>query len=272
MSRIADAGRTTLAGARLALGLLTVLPVGNVVTDARTVRRALLLAPLVGLAIGSVAWILGGLVRISGGAPLLAAVASVATLAVATRALHLDGLADLADGLGSGRPAAEALAVMRRSDTGPFGVVTLVLVLLAQVAAVAQAWEVALAAPALLVGCATGRLALLWSCRPNVPAARPDGLGALVAGAVPARAAALATLATCLASAAWGASFGSRAALAFPLAVLVGVAAAALLLRRAVGRLGGVTGDVLGALVETSTTAALLTLLVAAASAAPTPA
>ncbi|MBW3639677.1 MAG: adenosylcobinamide-GDP ribazoletransferase [Actinobacteria bacterium] len=258
-----DTGRSTFAGARLAVGLLTVLPVGNVVTDRRTVRRALLLAPLVGLTIGTVAWILGGLVRISGGGSLLAAVVSVATPAVATRALHLDGLADLADGLGSGRPAEEALAVMRRSDTGPFGVVTLLLVLLAQVAAVAQAWEVGLAGPALLIGCVTGRLALLWSCRAGVSAARPDGLGALVAGAVQTRAAALATAAVCLAAAAWGASFGSRCTLAFPLAVLAGVGAAGLLLRRAVGRLGGVTGDVLGALVETATTAALIALLLA---------
>lgn len=45
MSRTGDTGRTTLAGARLALGLLTVLPVGNVVTDRRAVRHALLLAP-----------------------------------------------------------------------------------------------------------------------------------------------------------------------------------------------------------------------------------
>lgn len=217
-----------------------------------------------GLTIGTVAWILGGLVQISGGGSLLAAVTSVATLAVATRALHLDGLADLADGLGSGRPADEALAIMRRSDTGPFAVVTLVLVLLAQVAAVAQAWEVALAGPALLIGCVTGRLALLWSCRPKVRAARPDGLGALVAGAVPIRAAALATAAVCLGAAAWGASFGTRAAVAFALAVLVGIGAAEVLLRRAVGRLGGVTGDVLGALVETATTAAVLALMLAA--------
>lgn len=264
MSRIADTGRAILAAARLALGLLTVLPVGNVVTDRGTVRRALLLAPLVGLALGTVAWILGGLVQISGGDSLLAAVASVATLAVTTRALHLDGLADLADGLGSGRPAEEALAIMRRSDTGPFGIVTLVLVLLAQVAAVAQGWEVALAGPALLIGCVTGRLTLLWSCRPSMPASRAEGLGALVAGAVPVRAALLTTVAACLAAAAWGASFGARPALVFALAVLVGIGAAELLLRRAVGRLRGVTGDVLGALIETATTAAVVALLITA--------
>ncbi|MYV40156.1 adenosylcobinamide-GDP ribazoletransferase, partial [Streptomyces sp. SID1328] len=69
--------------------------------------------------------------------PLLAAVASAAVPAALTRGLHLDGLADTADGLGSGKPAEQALAIMKRSDIGPFGVLTLVLTLLAQVAALA---------------------------------------------------------------------------------------------------------------------------------------
>ncbi|NEC49139.1 adenosylcobinamide-GDP ribazoletransferase, partial [Actinospica acidiphila] len=60
--------------------------------------------------------------------------------AALTRGLHLDGLADTADGLGSGRPAEDALRIMKQSDVGPFGVLTLVLVLLVQVAALAQAY------------------------------------------------------------------------------------------------------------------------------------
>lgn len=264
MSGPVAVGRTAVAGARLALGLLTVLPVGQVRSDRSTLRTALLLSPVVGLALGGLAWSVGGLVDGAGGGSLLAAVAAVATLAVGTRALHLDGLADLADGLGSGRPADEALAVMRRSDAGPFGVVTLVLVLLTQVAAVGQAWEVGLAAPALLVGCVTGRLALLWSCRPGIPAARSVGLGALVAGLVPVRAAALTTAAAVLGATALGWSVGIRQGLACALAVLVGLLAGILLVRRAVGRLGGVTGDVLGAVVEVATTAAVVTLLLSA--------
>lgn len=263
MSRPGSISRTATDGARLAVGLLTVAPVGHVRSDRPTARAALLLAPIVGLALGSIAWAVGAVVDATGGGPVLAAVAAVATLAVATRALHLDGLADLADGLGSGRPADEALAIMRRSDAGPFGVVTLVLVLLTQVAALAQAWEVGLAAPALLVGCGTGRLALLWSCRPSVPAARPDGLGALVAGVVPVPAAALLTATAVLGAAALGWSVGGQE-LACALAVLVGLVAGALLLHRAVRRLGGVTGDVLGAVVEVATTAAVVTLLLTA--------
>ncbi|WP_240499381.1 adenosylcobinamide-GDP ribazoletransferase, partial [Streptomyces prasinus] len=79
------------------------------------------------------------LLLLGAGAPL-AAVATVAVPAVLTRGLHLDGLADVADGLGSGKPAGDALRIMKQSDIGPFGVLTLVLVLLAQVAALAQAY------------------------------------------------------------------------------------------------------------------------------------
>lgn len=258
-------GTPVVGAARLALGLLTVVPAGAVGADRRTARDALLLSPLIGLALGLVAWAAGGALHALGLGPLVAAVAAVAALAVATRALHLDGLADLADGLGSGRPAAAALEVMRRSDAGPFGVVTLVLVLLLQVAALARAWELELAGPALVIGCTTGRLALLLACRTGVPAARPDGLGALVAGVVPPRAGAVATGLAVVAAGAWGAVHDVSHAVAFGLAVAVGICSAALLQRRAVRRLGGVTGDVLGALVETATTASILALLVVAA-------
>lgn len=252
-----------IAGARLALGLLTVLPVGRVETDRRTVRTALLLAPAVGLGLGALAWAVGALLGARNAGSLVSAVAAVGVLAVATRALHLDGLADVADGLGSARPAEQALEVMRRSDVGPFGVATLVLALLFQIGLLAEGFVEGLAAPMLLLGCLTGRLALLWACRPGVPAARPDGLGALVAGAVPVPAALAATAAACLGAAAWGGQRGGQAA-AFVAAIVVGIVAGGLLLRRAQRRFGGVTGDVLGAVVEVATTASLLTLLLAA--------
>jgi hypothetical protein len=52
--------------------------------------------------------------RSAAAAMLLAAVLAITAAALLTRALHLDGLADFADGLGSGRPAGDALAIMKR--------------------------------------------------------------------------------------------------------------------------------------------------------------
>ena len=248
-----------IAGLRLSLGLLTIVPVGRVRTDRATARVAMLLAPVVGLLVGSTAWLVGAAVHALGGPALLASVAAVAVLAALTRGMHLDGLADLADGLGSAAPPAAALAIMRRSDIGPFGVTTLVLVLLGQVASLEPAWPAGHAAPLLLTAAATGRLAVAWACRPSVPPARPDGLGALVAGTVPTTAAAGATAMVLLGAAGAGELVGRLpTALGLAGAALGGLAASLLLLRRAVTRLGGVTGDVLGALIETGTVTVLV--------------
>jgi adenosylcobinamide-GDP ribazoletransferase len=222
----------------------------------------MLCAPLAGLVVGAVAAGLGPALLLLGAGPLLAAVATTAAPAVLTRGLHLDGLADTADGLGSGRPAEDALRIMKQSDIGPFGVVTLVLVLLAQVAALAQAYGDSWARGALAAVVAAGaaRLALTLAARTGVPAARPEGLGAAVAGVVPAGGAAGTALAVTAAAAACGAALGPEGAVRAAVAVLAALAAAELLLRHCVRRFGGVTGDVFGGLAETAATAALVVL------------
>ncbi|MFG3440616.1 adenosylcobinamide-GDP ribazoletransferase [Nonomuraea sp. NPDC047897] len=267
-------------GARLAVGTLTVYRVRVDRVDRRVAGRAMLLAPAVGVLVGVPASLP---LVVPGMPPLLAAVLAVGVLAVLTRGLHLDGLADLADGLGSGKPAERALDVMRKSDIGPFGVMALVLTLLVQVSALSAlssaaspaaeggpppvpSWPMS-AAYALVTACVAGRLALTWACRAGVPAARPEGLGAMVAGTVRPAAAWLATLAALAATSLAGltatrfplAPASLVPALVLPLSLLVGLGAALLLLARARRRLGGITGDVLGALVETATAAALVT-------------
>ena len=219
-------------------------------------------APAVGLLLGIIAAaVLVAADHPLGAGPLTAAVLSVATLALLTRGLHLDGLADLADGLGSGKPAPIALDIMRRSDIGPFGTVTLVLTLLIQVAALAHAEAAGdgRGPAALIAAVVTGRLALTWACRRGVAAARPDGLGALVAGTVrPAIPAAitLATLAAAIAAVAVSAAVIERAAGldASRWPWRPGWPPAYGLQRHAVRRLGGITGDVLGAIIEIAAT------------------
>ncbi|MFF7876684.1 adenosylcobinamide-GDP ribazoletransferase [Streptomyces californicus] len=249
-------------GVRFAFGTLTVLPVRVTRWDRATARAGMLCAPLAGLVVGLLAGGVGALSLLAGSGPLLAAVASVAVPAALTRGLHLDGLADTADGLGSGKPAEDALRIMKQSDIGPFGVITLLLVLLAQLAVLFELYGEGWAHGALgsAVAAVAARLALTLASRQGVPPARPEGLGATVAATVPARWALLAAGVTAALCAGAGAAFGPYGALHHVLAVLGALAAAELLLRHCVRRFGGVTGDVFGGVEETAATAALVVL------------
>ncbi|WP_116244560.1 adenosylcobinamide-GDP ribazoletransferase [Nocardiopsis sp. FIRDI 009] len=244
----------------MALGTFTVVPVHVGRVDRAAAGWAMFWAAPLGAVLGA----LLGAVAVAGAAlglsDPLAALLAVGLGALLTRGLHLDGLADLADGFGSNRPAAGALEVMRRSDIGPFGVVTLVVVLAAQVLALGQL--VGTSPGAALAGAAAawaaGRLAVTLACTPRVPSARPEGLGALVSGTVGVRlAVAGCGVVAAVCAAAWLHSPLSAAGCAVGAAA--GLLVAGALLRRAVRRLGGITGDVLGALVESATAATLVT-------------
>ena len=193
--------------------------------------------------------------------PLLLAALAVAALAWLTRALHLDGLADTADALGSGRPADQALAIARRSDIGPFGVVTLVLVLLVQVAALSGLVADGRGLLGLVVAAGTARLGITMACARGIPAARPDGLGAAVAGTVPVAAAIAVGVIWLGACAAVTAVLLPGAAVAVTAAIAGAMLAAAVVLIVCTRRLGGITGDVLGAIVELTFTVGLVILV-----------
>ncbi len=244
---------------RVAAGTLTRWPVpAPTRVDRQVARGAMLLAPWVGVALGTVVAAAAWLAAWAGLSVSVVAVLAVAAWAYASRGLHLDGLADTADGLGSGGGAERALEVMRRSDIGPFGVSTVVLVLAVQASALTQVFTAWGPTP-VIAALAASRLALPLLCRHGVPAARPDGLGAAMAGSVPTPVAALdlvltlgfTTAVLSVAGAPWWA--GSAMTLA-------AAAAAAGTARVAARRFGGVTGDVLGAGAELALAAALLVL------------
>jgi adenosylcobinamide-GDP ribazoletransferase len=250
---------------RLAVGTLTRIPVpAPRVVDRRTAGGAMLLAPVVGLLLALVVGVPAQvLAAVSPAGGLVIAALAVASLAWLTRALHLDGLADTADALGSGRPADQALAIARRSDIGPFGVVTLVLVLLVEVLALGRLLDAGSGAGGLVVALVTGRLMITLACTRGIPAARADGLGAVVAGSVPrSRAAVALVLWLALATAAVAAAHGVAAGAATAAAVGGSLVVGGLLVRLAVRRLGGVTGDVLGAATELASAAAIVILVV----------
>jgi adenosylcobinamide-GDP ribazoletransferase len=240
-------------GLQLAVSWLTVLPVrAPIEVDRAIARQALYWAPLVGAGLGVLVAGLLSALHALGTPSLLTGLAGVATLAGLTRGMHLDGLADTADGLGCYGDPQRALDVMRDGATGPFGVVTLVLVLTTQAAALGAFAETGRLIPVVLALIA-GRAAFGWCARIGVPPARPAGLGALVAGSQP-PAVPVTWSATLLAGglvAVPGRPW--QGALAVGLAALVVLVVSAHTRRR----FGGVTGDVLGATSELTSTVVL---------------
>jgi len=242
-------------GLRLAGTLLTAVPIpGSAAAhgrpDRRTAAAAMYWAPVIGLLLGTAAAGVLLACRAGHSGPLLAAVLAIAALAELTRGLHLDGLADLADGLGSRQPAVRALEIMKQSDIGPFGVATIVLTVLVQVSALARAEEIGRGPVAVAAAAVTARLAMMLACRRTVPSARPDGLGALVAGTVRPLPGGILVLAALAAAGAFGWIY--PAAIAIALVISVGLTSLA------TRRLGGITGDVLGAVAEVAAAACLL--------------
>ncbi|WGH79385.1 adenosylcobinamide-GDP ribazoletransferase [Jannaschia ovalis] len=216
--------------------LLTRLPVRGTPTD--PAARAAWAWPLAGLAVGLIAGLAGLIVGSLGFAPGVAGGAALIAMILATGALHEDGLADVADGFWGGFDRARRLEIMRDSRIGAYGVIALILslglrwLLLAEAAA--QGAILGLAVAAAMAGRAAMPVLMRW-----LPPARADGLsqGAGVPGARGTGIAlGLGALALLL--------HGPAAALLA--AALAGAAVLGLgLIARA--KIGGQTGDVLGA-------------------------
>jgi adenosylcobinamide-GDP ribazoletransferase len=250
---------------RVALSLFTVIPAGvGGDLDEGAAARAVFWLPVIGAGLG----LAGGaaMVFVAAGQrsperQLLGAALAMMLLALATGGLHLDGLADTADGLGSRRPADQALEIMRRSDAGPLGVATLVLVLLVQVCALASLPRGWAGAAGLVLAAVTSRVAVVLAT--GSPSARPTGFGALVAGRTSAAGRAGSAVVLLGAVVAAGLALGGVSAAARgAAAAAAGLAVAVLLRWAAVRRLGGMTGDVFGAVIELSTATVLLVLVV----------
>jgi adenosylcobinamide-GDP ribazoletransferase len=246
-----------LDGLRLAFGTLTAIPVpAPTVIDRRSAGRAMALAPVTQLPLVVVLLLWGWAVREIPVPPLLAAAATLVVITLATRGMHLDGLADTADALSASYDRDKALDVMRRGNIGPGGVAAVVLVLLVDAGALASLLATV---PGVLLVCLSllaSRQLLAWACSTGVPAARPDGLGATVAGTVQRPVVALGFVLLVAVSAL--AMYGSGSTWwTGPIVLSCAALGGAAVIGRAIRRFGGITGDVLGAVIEVSLAASL---------------
>jgi adenosylcobinamide-GDP ribazoletransferase len=244
-----------MAGLASAFAFATVLPAGRAAT-ATPGPHTVAALPVVGVALGLAAaaalwvgsWAFGA-------HSLLAGMLAVALLLALTRGMHIDGLADTADGLGCYGPPQRALAVMHDGSTGPFGVAVVVVVILTQAAAFAALPAGLTGTVAAVTAVMSGRVATVLASRRGVPAAAGSSLGATVAGSQsPSVVAAWVTAAAGLAV------FATDRPWQGPATVVAAMLLAAVLIRHCVRRFGGVTGDVMGAAVEVATTVSLLGL------------
>jgi len=241
-----------MAPLRTAMSFLTVLPAGHALPPEGTggdLARSMAWFPAVGFLLGGVMWFLA--LGLKGFPVAVAAFVIVSFEAAVTGFLHLDGLADWADGRAGRRPQ-DVLRIMKDSTNGAYGVCAIALVLIGKFAAVS----------ALLGGSATSRLALVtapvlsrWSLTflaRSSPYARPEGgTGGAFVDNFPPNSFLISSAFTALVMALtlsvtgwvhWGVALG-----------------VSLWIRRdSIRRMGGITGDVMGAAGELSALAVLL--------------
>jgi adenosylcobinamide-GDP ribazoletransferase len=238
--------------AATAVIFLTRVPVPWTVPDVTArIHRCTPWFPAVGVLVGGVgalAWWLAALVW----PPVIAAIVAVAVTVLATGAFHEDGLADTFDGLGGSPERERALEIMKDSRVGTYGAVVLFLALAGRIAALTALGGLA---PAALIGAhALARCSSLPPIRWLAYARSDGGTGKPFAGGISVNGLIAALAGTALLTLVL---FGGAA----PATWIAAALGAGLILAWSRARLGGITGDTLGAANQTAELAVYLALL-----------
>ena len=236
-----------------ALMLLTRLPVPQV--DGARAGAAAWAYPLAGLVVGAVAALAGAAAHFSGLPSPLTALITLAVLVLSTGAMHEDGLADTADGLWGGWTVERRLEIMKDSRIGAYGVIALILTLLARWAALWLLFETgAWLATAAIVTAASLSRATMPALMATLPHARDTGLSHSVGLVLPSTAGLAIAIGVLVALIANG---GAAIWVCLWAGVLAFVMA-----RVARQKIGGQTGDILGATQQICEIAILFSLVV----------
>lgn len=226
-----------LAELQVAFMLLTRLPAGRIQGPAPSLSQAIWAYPFVGLVIGIILY----LVNLGGNAVGLPSIVSawvtLSILALITGGLHFDGLADFADGIGGGQDKERSLEIMRDSRIGSYGVLALI--------AATGLWTTSVASildgPSLVTWIilpVASRLIMAYAAI-KMPAARTDGLGNMASGSG-------------LSQLVPGVGLVFALACFAPLPSLIAILSMTLVFgivaTLAIRKIGGQTGDVLGAI------------------------
>jgi adenosylcobinamide-GDP ribazoletransferase len=247
--------RVRLAELAAAFALLTRLPVHRLALPRVTVpAEAVWAYPVVGAVIGAIGGAAYWLTYSLSCPPALAALCALVAMILATGALHEDGLADFADGL-AGDTKERSLSIMRDHQIGTYGVIALMLSLVTRTTAIALIAEPRAVMAALIAADAASRLSAVLIMA-ALPPARRDGLSASVGS--PTAGLATVALGVTIVIAWLLLPFGVALLL-----ILSAIVSAIVLGRVASQRLGGQTGDVLGASSQICECLALILLLVA---------
>lgn len=229
----------------------TRLPLGRAAPgDGADFARALWALPVAGAVVGAIAAIVNAAALALGLPALAAAALTVAATLAATGALHEDGLADAADGLGGGATRARKLEIMRDSRVGSYGACAVALSLVLRTVALAGFADPSGTALALIAAHAASR-AMLPAFMLALPPARSDGLSTAAGRPSPRAAAAALTLGVAAIAAGLGLARCVAALVVLTLIFLV-------MVRLCRKHIGGQTGDTLGALEQAAEIAILL--------------
>lgn len=219
--------------------------------DEKIFAKSMVLSPLAGLLIGIITGLAYYLAQMTE-KQIFAAVIAVAVEIAVTGGLHLDGLADTFDGIFSNRPKSKMLSIMKDSRIGTNGTIALILVILCKTAIL-----VSLSSSRLILYLfalpAVSRMNILWAAGTSAYAAR-DGMGKSVVKYTDIKEIITGTLIACVISAVffrWAAFAVVPAAIAFALIFCAYV-------KR---KIGGITGDIIGAVIELTEIVVLFILL-----------